>query len=282
VTATEITIVAACVALLGFGLLLTVRWHGIPVSPPPGEPDGRWITAALRALWWIGLGVAAGAATGILVIGAGGRLAMRLLAVTAGDDAQGRLTEAEEIVGDITFDGTLGFMIFIGLFGGLFTGLGYIAIHRWLPGGFGRGLWYGGLLLVGFASRIEPLRTSNEDFDIVGPAWVSFLVFGALGLAQGMAVAAFVGRWSRTQPLLTTPRAALRYLLMVPFLLFLPFTIGLIVLMAANVVLTRFDVWARLAGKRLDIAGRVVLVALVLVAAPGFVSAISDIYERSP
>jgi len=36
---------------------------------------------------------------GILAAGAGGRLVMRLLAVTAGPDAQGRITEAEKLVG---------------------------------------------------------------------------------------------------------------------------------------------------------------------------------------
>lgn len=43
---------------------------------------------------------------------------MRLLAATAGDAAQGRRTEAEEIVGRITTGGSIGFIVFTGLFFG--------------------------------------------------------------------------------------------------------------------------------------------------------------------
>ena len=35
----------------------------------------------------------------MVAAGAGGRLVMRLLAVTAGDGAQGRITEADQVVG---------------------------------------------------------------------------------------------------------------------------------------------------------------------------------------
>jgi hypothetical protein len=279
-TLEEVAIVAGCVAMLVLGLALTVRWSAVPLSPPPGEPDGRAVTAALRCLWWLNLGISVGAATGLLVIGAGGRLAMRLLAATSGDDAQGRITEADEIVGEITLGGTLGFFIFIGLFGGALTGLLYIAIFRWLPGGPARGLSYGAVLLVVLATRIEPLRTSNEDFDLVGPAWVSLAVFGALALAQGAAVAAFAARWSRTQPLLTRPRALLRYLPMVPFLLIVPFTAVVIVLLLVSIVWSRFGISARLSGPRMLLIGRIALVAVALIALPGFLVAVADIAGR--
>jgi len=36
--------------------------------------------------------------------------------VTAGPEAQGRVTEADEVVGRISVDGTLGFVVFTGLF----------------------------------------------------------------------------------------------------------------------------------------------------------------------
>jgi hypothetical protein len=40
-----------------------------------------------RFVWDVNLAVAAGMGAGIMAAGAGGRLVMRLLAVTAGDDA---------------------------------------------------------------------------------------------------------------------------------------------------------------------------------------------------
>ena len=60
---------------------------------------------------YITLAVLAGVGSGVLIVGAGGRLAMRLLAATAGEGAQGRETEAEEIVGQITTGGTIEFVL---------------------------------------------------------------------------------------------------------------------------------------------------------------------------
>jgi hypothetical protein len=59
-------------------------------------------------LWSLTVAVTSGVGAGLLAAGAGGRLAMRLLAVTAGADAQGRITEAEQVVGRISVDDTLG------------------------------------------------------------------------------------------------------------------------------------------------------------------------------
>lgn len=79
----------------------------------------------------------------------------------------------------------------------------YLLIRRWLPGGRLGGLAFGGVLLVVAATRIEPLRKGNPDFDIVGPGWLSIVVFAALVVAQGMCVAAVAGRYSRVLPLLS-------------------------------------------------------------------------------
>jgi len=110
-------------------------------------------------------------------------------AATAGDAAQGRETEAEEIVGRITTGGSIGFIIFTGLFFGLATGALYLVIMRWLPPGRLGGLAYGLLLLSVAAPRIDPLRGDKPDFGIVGPGWVAVLVFSALVLVHGMLVA---------------------------------------------------------------------------------------------
>ena len=56
---------------------------------------------------------------------------MRVMAATSGIGAQGKLTEAEEIVGDITFDGSLGFVIFIGIFFPAVAALTYIGLRQW-------------------------------------------------------------------------------------------------------------------------------------------------------
>src|SRR5215218_7531011 len=119
-------VIVVCIVLVLVGLVAVVRWGGLAVEPPPVPgPDGAGPTVpppvslvVRRYLWYLAVALLSGAAAGILAAGAGGRLVMRLLAVTAGADAQGQITEAEEIVGRITVDGTIGFVVFTGLFFG--------------------------------------------------------------------------------------------------------------------------------------------------------------------
>jgi hypothetical protein len=191
-------VIVVCVVLVLVGLVAVVRWGGLAVEPPPTPgPDGAGPTdpppvslVVRRYLWYLAVALISGAATGILAAGAGGRLVMRLLAVTAGAGAQGQITEAEEIVGRITVDGTLGFVVFTGLFFGPVSAAAYLLLRRWLPAGRAGGLTYGALLLVVAGTRLEPLRRSNPDFDLVGPGWVSVAAFTVLVVFHGMLVAA--------------------------------------------------------------------------------------------
>src|SRR5215217_4188104 len=203
-------VIVVCIALVLAGLVAVVRWGGLAVEPPstPG-PDGAGPTdpppvslVVRRYLWYLAVALLSGAAAGILAAGAGGRLVMRLLAVTAGADAQGQVTEAQEIVGRITIDGTLGFVVFTGLFFGPVSGAAYLLLRRWLPAGRAGGLAYGALLLVVAGTRLEPLRRSNPDFDLVGPGWVAVAAFTLLVVFHGALVAALAGRLSRAVPLL--------------------------------------------------------------------------------
>jgi hypothetical protein len=274
-----IAIVVVCIAMLVTGVALTARWFGTPLLSPPEPQNGTAGRSALRVLWWFGLAAAAGGATGLLVVGAGGRLAMRLLAVTAGGDVQGAVTEADEIIGDITLDGTIGFMLFVGIGGGVATGLLYIALQRFLPAGRFLGLWFGTLLLVWFATRIEPLRTNNEDFDLVGPSWLALTVFTVLALVQGMAVTAFASRWSQTQPMLGLSWRSFRYLPLVPILLIFVVDAIIIVCIIIAILVEKFGRGIAQSTK-VTVAGRVLVLLFVLVALPGFVGSVVDIAQR--
>jgi hypothetical protein len=191
-------VIVVCIALVLAGLVAVVRWGGLAVEPPPtpaqdapGSTDPPPVSLVVRRyLWYLAVALLSGAAAGILAAGAGGRLVMRLLAVTAGADAQGQITEAEEIVGRITVDGTIGFVVFTGLFFGPVSGAAYLLLRRWLPAGRAGGLAFGALLLVVAGTRLEPLRRSNPDFDLVGPGWVSVVAFMVLVVFHGILVAA--------------------------------------------------------------------------------------------
>ncbi|HKH03670.1 MAG TPA: hypothetical protein VKA65_00800 [Acidimicrobiales bacterium] len=275
-------LMTACGVLLAVGLIAAWRWSGLEFRPPPDDEGRRDVVRPF--LWHVTVAVVAGLGAGILVAGAGGRLLMRLLAVTSPEDAQGRITEADEVVGEITVGGTIGFLVFTGLFFGLITGAVYVLVRRWLPAGRLGGLAFGALLLVVAGTRIEPLRADNPDFDIVGPSWVALIAFSALVLAHGVLVAALAARYASTLPLLTLePRSLALY---APLLLLLPAVfpvVGLILVGLMVVGLSRVEpIRAALRAPRTTVVGRVILVAAALVALPGFVTAVSDIADRGP
>src|SRR4051794_28856558 len=94
-------VIVCCVLLVG-GLTAGVGRSGRPFVAPDLDTPLTAVEVARRFVWYSAITLTAGIVAGITVIGAGGRLAMRLLAVTAGDDAQGRITEADQVVGAIT------------------------------------------------------------------------------------------------------------------------------------------------------------------------------------
>jgi hypothetical protein len=283
-------VIVVCVGLVLAGLVAVGRWGRLTVEPPgvtgterngAGDPPPVGLVVR-RYLWAVNLAVAAGVGAGVMAAGAGGRLVMRLLAATSGDAAQGRITEAAEVVGRITVDGTVGFIVFTALFFGAATGGAYLLVRRWLPAGRAGGLAYGALLLVLAGTQLDPLREGNPDFDLVGPGWLSVLAFSTLVLFHGMLVAALAGRLSRAVPLLTRdPRAVAGHaplLLLVPLP---PVVVALAVVGGLAVLATRLrPVVAAWHAPRLRLAGQAVLALAVLVALPGFVTSIASILGR--
>jgi hypothetical protein len=125
----------------------------------------------------------AGLITGLLVGGVGGRLFMRI-AGAANPGARGRTTEAGFTVGRITADGTLGLVLFVGLFVGVGGAVLYVIFRPWLSrAGKGRGAAFG-VLLFGIGSATS---------DVLNPDNVDFLILGNQGLLVGMVFALFVG-----------------------------------------------------------------------------------------
>lgn len=280
------TVVAVCGLLLLLGLAGIARWGGRGVDridPEEGSPRLSAGDVGRRYLRYVVLAVVSGVGSGVLIAGAGGRLVMRLLAVTAGDGAQGRTTEADEIVGRITVSGTISFVAFTALFFGSATGALYLLIRRWLPSGRLGGLTYGVLLLVLAGTRLEPLRADNPDFSIVGPGWVAVVAFSALVLAHGMLVAALAGRYSLVVRLPTRqPRSWIAY---GPLVLVAPLLSAVVLLAlvgAVTVVLSQWLRWGKLmASPRTRLGGRLVLGTVSLVAVPTSLSAVFDIATRN-
>jgi hypothetical protein len=273
--------------LLLVGIVSVVVWGDDTVRPPEFDdaagPDSAAL-AARRYIWYLAVAVVSGVAAGLLVVGAGGRLIMRLLAVTAGEAAQGKVTEAEEIVGRITTSGSLNFIVVDAVIFSLPTGVLYVLVRRWLPGGRLGGLAYGALLFVVGATRAEPLRADNPDFDIVGPGWVAAIAFGTLVLLHGMLVAALAARYSRALPVVSSQRSLLAY---APLLVSVPVfpAYGVFAIVGGLAVAFRRRLKPLpefLRSRTALVGGRIILAGISLVALPGCISAIADIAAREP
>ena len=158
--------------------------------------------SALRSyLWWANVATVAALASGILVAWAGGRLVMRILAATSPASAQGRLTEAQANVGFPTIEGSIALLFFGGLPAGFAAAFIYVLLHRWFPAGRWAGPLLGVLLLLVFGASVEPFRADNIDFAIVGPGWLSVVLFSALAVLHGAVVAAVAGAFGGRLPL---------------------------------------------------------------------------------
>ncbi len=145
-----------CAVLLLAGLVAGGAWSRLDFRIPDSNIELTPTAVAKRFAWYVSLVLTGGILAGITMIGAGGRLAMRLLAVTGGDSAQGRTTEAGETVGEITVDGTVGFVVFNGIFGGIVAGALYLLVRRFLPARWLGGATFGLGLLIVAGTTIDP------------------------------------------------------------------------------------------------------------------------------
>ncbi len=177
-------------------IAVTIAWRGRNLQLVTARTTGPQSAgaAAQDALRSVATVLAAGLAAGLLVAGLGGRLVMRILAATSGDRAQGRLTEADEVVGEITFGGSLGFVVFVGLLLPAGASFIYLAARRFLPGpAWIGGIIYGLLLLATFGVD-DPLSSDNVDFKILRPLPLAVALVVVTALLFGVTFAALAAR----------------------------------------------------------------------------------------
>jgi len=143
-----------------------------------------WIALARH----LGLATLSGAIAGVLVGGLLGRVVMRISGFTAGPALVGVTTENGNRVGDITFNGTLGLVIFVGLASGVLGGIVYAIVEPWLrrvrPW---HGLANGVALLLALGSTV--LDPANFDFRRFGVPLLNVAMFAALFVIFGLVIA---------------------------------------------------------------------------------------------
>jgi hypothetical protein len=133
-------------------------------------------------------GLFAGALAGGIAGGLGGRLAMRVTALMATDAEQGTLTEAEEVVGDVSVGGSVALVFFGGILIGLLGGLIYAVVARWFAdAGRWRGLTFGVYLCLALGWTV--IEGDNFDFSTLGSVWVNVLMFAGVFVLFGVVIA---------------------------------------------------------------------------------------------
>jgi hypothetical protein len=223
---TALSAVGWIVAVVLILRLRDVRGHApaVPGHAPVGE--------RLRdATGHVAGTLAGGIVAGVLVLGLGGRLMMRVLAATSPAASQGLLTDAQEVVGEVTVSGTLGFLVFVGVLGGAVGAILYATIRRWLPQhSLAAGLVAGGIgggILARPSGLLDP---GNHDFAILEPRWLAVALCGGLLVTFVLLGAALIDRFAPTWPRPSPSfRGAAGLLPLLPLLLVPPFAAWILV-----------------------------------------------------
>ena len=155
------------------------------------EPDFQSFFGLVRHVAVAGI---AGLATGIAVGGVGGRIFMRIAGAVARDTSQGARTEAGFTVGEVTFVGTVGLVLVIGVFTGLVGAALYVIFRPWLSwAGRWRGVAFGVVLFAVGSATSDVMNPDNPDFFILGNSTLLVVLIVVLFLAFGVVLDAGFG-----------------------------------------------------------------------------------------
>jgi hypothetical protein len=197
-----------------------------PTERTTGAAGSDVVLLLLRQVAASGL---AGAVAGILVLGVGGRVVMRLAAMVA-PDARGLLTDNGNVVGVITAEGTVALVLFGGLFFGVIGAVVWVAVESWLPTRGLRRVLAAGVTSVGLASFVL-VAPDNPDFRILGRSPVIVALLVVLIAAFGVALAVGAEWLDRRLPFATRNRPGTTFayaaLVFAGSVLILPLTIGI-------------------------------------------------------
>lgn len=261
--ADNLIIIGLALVAVVFCAVAILRWGRLPIqtsAPSVHGVDDRWPSRLAGPLRALGPVCSAGIICGVLVAGFLGRFVMRVLAATSGDGAQGVLTDAEEIMGEITLSGTIGFIVFVGVGAGAVAAIVLLVARPWLHvSGAAAGVMSGLVPLVLLGGK--DFSTENQDFSILSPTWLAVgLIVGGTTLF-GAALGSLAARLQQTADGDSRFRNV-PILAVVPFALVPPLFIGLVIYVIGRTALPG-RLSAVLEQRRIQLAGRVLVAGLV-------------------
>lgn len=195
-------VTVGCAASLIAAAGVSVRFRHTRRTPSPLSGSERFGERFAVTVSRAGGMLTGAIVAGVLTVGTGGRLMMRLLAATSSDDAQGRLTEAEAIVGEVSIGGTLFLILGVGIFAGV-VGLALFSVLRsWLPDrSMAAGLVGVAIAAGGLVRPSGLLASTNVDFTLLSPVALAVAMSLAMlllfGTTFGVLVDHLAPRWPR-------------------------------------------------------------------------------------
>jgi hypothetical protein len=245
------------------------------LAPPAPASEFRAALARYLRLWsWA---TVSGIIVGIPVVGLLSRVAMRVLAVTSGDAAQGAFSDDAEKIGQVTAEGTIGFILFAGMFFGAVGGWLYALLRPLFPANRRRRQLASAAVAtaIGVTFLVKP---NSRDFAILRPLWLVVALFVAIAFLFGLLLPIVAERLRNFYE--RTPLRFPYLLAFVPMLLLLP---GFVVLVPGLVVGLVYALGrAGHTPTSLVVAGRVVLVAATIALAINGVVHIAQLESRDP
>lgn len=214
-----------------------------------GRAPGREPTYAEELLELLRILVVTGLLVGIVVVGLGSRLAMFLLRVTSSDDVLGVTSDDGFTIGQVTLGGTYNLVI-VGAAAGFIGAVAYVAVAPWLIGP----TWFRRVtvgLTAGALGGAALIHSDGIDFNVLEPLWFAVVLFIALPLATGVALAAVAD--AVADPDSWTARGRWRWALPLVLLAVVPVTLAVIAplaLVVAALLALRRVLLAPLRGSR--------------------------------
>lgn len=155
--------------------------------------------ALTRSVVAVGL---SGVVAGVLIGGVGGRLVMRASSLLSpAVSGRGIRTEQGFRIGEVTLDGSIDLVVFIGIFSGLFGAVYYAITRPWLKW---MGRWHGaafGVLLFAIGNATsDVLNPDNIDFFLLDNVAVIVLMFFVLFVLFGVLTAWLYDWFDRRLP----------------------------------------------------------------------------------
>jgi hypothetical protein len=240
--------------------------------------DQRYDTAGAEVLGRLWVMIAVGVTTGVVVVGAGSRLAMLLLRFTSSDRVRGVTSDDGFIIGRFTLGGTYNLLV-IGAAVGVVGAAAYQAVAPWLLGP----TWFRRFTVAAASGAVVGsmlVQSDGIDFRILKPLWLAIGLFVALPALFGAAIAVIVDRFAQV-PLGSGLRPWLWPMLL---LAAFPFAIPLVgILTVALVIGVGVRRGYEAVGGRLvivrGIVGVAVRAAWLTVAVAGLVALVGDIRD---